>query len=1056
MINRITKTLITILFFGMFFNLAVSAFERPQLIPVNKPSDGNIYYIDAKAPPGGNGLTQSTAWDSIEDADGVVGPSAIVKIKAGTYPELIWNSSSGTSGKEIVIQPYGDGMVYIEGANRIESRYIIIDGGEDQLITFRRSSGDTIILGLYGDYITLCGIVIEGPSGDCGNTNNTGIGVGSPTYQGTTTDFYEILSPKIYNVTFKDLNHKGIYYHAAKNGELRNNIFQDIEGNSIQLNPRGGHYIDGLIIDGNAIFNNGPCVFLANGIGVFGMSSSQGTNPYMRNIIISNNYIWNNSDEHGLKIDSPFLNSSGNHNALQIHNNTIFGMAQYGIRVSSGTVDNEVIIKNNLFSNNGSGGIYVHSGVSLVQHNNLTSNPSSSFASTDVNSDNYLKLSPMSEAINQGADLREVIQNDYFGNLRPQNEEFDIGAHEYTDGSSVTNLRPESAINTPTGDITINAGDAVDFSGTGSDPDNNLPMTYLWQFGTGSGLANSTNKDPGLMQFSTPGTYTVSFTVTDSLGLADATPATRTITVQSTANQPPNGTITSPSGSVTIDVGETVNFSATATDADNDLPLSFLWQFGSGSGISNMTVASPGPVQFNTAGTFNVTFHVTDSKGNVDPSPATVTVTVQNTAIPLPTMTITPSDSYTKIESAQAGDVVEIAPGTYRYRVYLTNSGTATNPIIIRAQDPNNRPVWDLSGDIARNFPGSYTGGDLYRGIWQVSGNYIEIDGIEFKNGHDDSNCAGIRPKGSTPLTVRNCHFEGNDNGITGWGTVTFEHCTVYANGDPGPGDGTHNVYSEGGYYTFRFCRIWDPIEGQNIHSRSLDMKLEYCSIENAGSYMGGIMDYRLDGTSGLTFSQTLTLKGNIIIQTREALNDAQVFVMYYDGNRTNSIDMRINMYYNTFVGFGDNAALIHATDSSIHGQSAYLYNNIFYGNHRPFRLDTTNNVHMESRNNWWPDGYDYSSYSAYMSDSHFGASPGFVDPSHGDYSLTASSDLINSANTSICELPVFQLSSSHENLNYIQRASAFDLGAIETTEAEPDSIPPSRPSPPIGIPVHK
>ena len=35
------------------------------------------------------------------------------------------------------------------------------------------------------------------------------------------------------------------------------------------------------------------------------------------------------------------------------------------------------------------------------------------------------------------------------------------------------------------------------------------------------------------MQFNVPGTYTVSFTVTDSLGLSDPTPATRVITVQS-------------------------------------------------------------------------------------------------------------------------------------------------------------------------------------------------------------------------------------------------------------------------------------------------------------------------------------------------------------------------------------------------------------------------------------------------------------------------------------------------------------------------------------------
>src|SRR5690606_37569191 len=41
--------------------------------------------------------------------------------------------------------------------------------------------------------------------------------------------------------------------------------------------------------------------------------------------------------------------------------------------------------------------------------------------------------------------------------------------------------------------------------------------------------------DPGSVQFNSPGTFTVTFRVTDSLGLADPTPPTRTITVQGPA-----------------------------------------------------------------------------------------------------------------------------------------------------------------------------------------------------------------------------------------------------------------------------------------------------------------------------------------------------------------------------------------------------------------------------------------------------------------------------------------------------------------------------------------
>ena len=56
------------------------------------------------------------------------------------------------------------------------------------------------------------------------------------------------------------------------------------------------------------------------------------------------------------------------------------------------------------------------------------------------------------------------------------------------------------------------------------------------------------------------------------------------------------------------------------------------------------------------------------------------------------TISVGPSDSYQKIESAQAGDEVVIAPGTYAFRVHLTQVGTADKPIIIRARDPAQPP----------------------------------------------------------------------------------------------------------------------------------------------------------------------------------------------------------------------------------------------------------------------------------------------------------------------------------------------------------------------------
>jgi rhamnogalacturonyl hydrolase YesR len=98
---------------------------------------------------------------------------------------------------------------------------------------------------------------------------------------------------------------------------------------------------------------------------------------------------------------------------------------------------------------------------------------------------------------------------------------------------SDSNLAPDSVIDTPIESVTsITVGDTVSFTGTGSDPEDcGSNLTYLWQFGTGSGISDSTAEDPGPVQFNQFGVFTVTFTVSDSDGLADPTPAQASIHV---------------------------------------------------------------------------------------------------------------------------------------------------------------------------------------------------------------------------------------------------------------------------------------------------------------------------------------------------------------------------------------------------------------------------------------------------------------------------------------------------------------------------------------------
>ncbi len=223
----------------------------------------------------------------------------------------------------------------------------------------------------------------------------------------------------------------------------------------------------------------------------------------------------------------------------------------------------------------------------------------------------YVRLRALSEA--NGNQFTTVGEIDVFGGAAPANQ------------------APDGRIDSPAADVTITQGQSVSFAGTGSDPDGDVPLAYRWNFGAGSGVPDSTLEDPGSITFNNVGTFTVSFTVIDALGLADPTPATRTVTVRS-PNQAPDGRIDSPSADAKINVGEAVKFLGTGTDPDGNTPVTYRWNFGANSGIPDSALEDPGPVTYRTAGTYTVTLTVTDARGLADPTPATRTITVSGTS----------------------------------------------------------------------------------------------------------------------------------------------------------------------------------------------------------------------------------------------------------------------------------------------------------------------------------------------------------------------------------------------------------------------------------------
>src|ERR1700690_3534175 len=221
--------------------------------------------------------------------------------------------------------------------------------------------------------------------------------------------------------------------------------------------------------------------------------------------------------------------------------------------------------------------------------------------------------------------------------------------------------------------------------------------------------------------------------------------------------------------------------------------------------------------------------------------PLAIAASIVTSSATAATIEITPTDNYSKIESAKAGDEVIIDPGTYTFRVYITAAAPSNKPVVIHAKDPQNPPVWDLSAGNVEDAPGSYTAGDRGRGCWQFSGaTNVTIESIVFTGCHTASfNSAGIRYyETTTGLLIRDCLFKDNDDGLTGGtqnseATVEFSEFDSNGNLNASSGSPTHNIYIYGGKFTLRYSYLHDPIQAQNFHIRATEALIESNWIEH-------------------------------------------------------------------------------------------------------------------------------------------------------------------------------------------------------------------------------
>lgn len=159
------------------------------------------------------------------------------------------------------------------------------------------------------------------------------------------------------------------------------------------------------------------------------------------------------------------------------------------------------------------------------------------------------------------------------------------------------------------------------------------------------------------------------------------------------------------------------------------------------------------------------------------------------------------------------------------------------------------------------------------KAIWVIKGSNTTIENVEFSGAVVPyRNGAGIRQEGAG-LTVRNCYFHHNENGIlTGANPnsdIVVEHSEFAYNGY---GDGySHNLYiGTVRSFTLRYSYVHHAVVGHNVKSRALKNVVAYNRITDERD---GRASYAIDlPDGGVSF-----VIGNVIQQGPATENDALV-----------------------------------------------------------------------------------------------------------------------------------------------------------------------------------
>jgi len=267
------------------------------------------------------------------------------------------------------------------------------------------------------------------------------------------------------------------------------------------------------------------------------------------------------------------------------------------------------------------------------------------------------------------------------------------------------------------------------------------------------------------------------------------------------------------------------------------------------------------------------------------------------------------------IAAAQPGDVIEVDAGSY--------AGDTC------AWSTDNLTIRGVGG--RAKIDATNTAIAQQKGIFVIMAKNATIEGFEFSHAaisqQAGNNGAGIRHQGLN-LTVRNCFFHDNQNGILGgpldngapadgMGEVLIEGSEFSHNG---AGDGfSHNMYlNHYAKLTLRYSYSHDGNVGHLVKTRAYTNFILYNRITDEA----GTASYEIDvPNAGTTY-----VIGNVVEQSMTTGNPA---ILAYGEEGATNPDAHLFVVNNTFVNAKGSGTFVSLGNGA---SPASIVNNVFFG----------------------------------------------------------------------------------------------------------------------------